>query len=108
MVILATRAASSAPAFAQNTPKSSPHPAIFGAKGRGIAVLEVAKPSLQSPVEVFDNDLQVRTVGPPRLGTNRVSKFPEALLPRPFSSALEVSQKEEFDKNERPGLQLSS
>src|SRR5262245_8739832 len=79
MVILATRATSSATAFAQETAQSSPHPAIFSAKGRGIAVLEVAKPPLQSPVEVFDNDFQAMTVGSPCLGSNRVSKLPQTL-----------------------------
>jgi len=83
MVILATRAAASATAFTQETPKSSSHPAILGAKSRGIAVLEVAKPPLQSPVEIPDSPLQAMAVGSPRLGSNRVSKFPEALLPWP-------------------------
>src|SRR5512134_3582721 len=90
LMVPASPAASAATAFAQDAPNPSPHPAILGAKGRGIAVLEISKPSLQSPVEIFDNDLQAMSVGAPRLDSDRVSKFPEALLPWPFLALFEV------------------
>ena len=90
LMVPATPAALSATAFAQDTPKSSSHPAVFSAKGRGFAVLEVAKPPLQSPVEVFDNDLQAMSVGSPRLDSHCVSKLPQALLPWPPLAPFEV------------------
>ena len=94
LMVPATPAASSATAFAQDAAESSPQPLVLGVQRRWVAVLKVLKPSLHRSVQVSDNDLQALAVSPPCLGSNRVSKLPQTLLPWPLLPTLEViSQK---------------
>jgi hypothetical protein len=52
-------------------------------------MFEILKPAPQHAIDVSD-DLQAMALSAARLGTNRVFKLPETLLPRPLHLSLEV------------------
>src|SRR4051794_18474061 len=80
MILPFTQATTPAP-LPQDAPKPSTHPAVDRAERRLAAVLEVAEPATQRPVQSLDYRPQALSVGPPRLGPHVVSQLLQALLP---------------------------
>src|SRR5436190_21908884 len=94
IMIETTTASATVMAPTQNATQSHPNPRIQQWKRGSMTLLEVLKPSLQSPINVQDDDRQATTVVPLRFRAERVLKFPETFPPRPSIAALKViSQK---------------
>src|SRR5439155_16833180 len=77
-------------ALAQDTPQPHPHPGVQRSEGAAMTMFEILKPAPQRAIDVLDDHPQTMALGASRLGTNRVFKLPETLLPRPLQAPLEV------------------
>src|SRR5271165_284830 len=73
--------------LAQNTPQTPSDPTVHGRERRVAAMLKVAEPAVQRPVEVRNNAGQGSPVRPPRLRPERGLELVQALLPGPVRQA---------------------
>ncbi len=78
----------------ENTPQAAPYPLIQAREGALIAMLEVLKPSPKRAVDIGNNALQRVSIGSPRLLTNGLFQFLQALCPWPTGAPFEMISKE--------------
>ena len=90
VMIKATSPTTSSAAFAQNRSQTHSDPAVQGRELVMMAVLVVCKPASQHPVQFSGNELKAMTVGPLRLGSDRVFQLLQALVPWPAMPGVEV------------------
>lgn len=89
-VIETTATSATVVAPTQNATQSHANPRVQRWKRGSVTMLEVVKPSLQSPIDVRDDDRQATTIVPLRFRAERVLKVPETFPTRPAIAALEV------------------